>query len=79
MRRRKLIVVETSTTGTGKDQKFGAKYQLPLGSANANESENAAGRIMQAVNAQLDYSGSDLRLMMHDMKQRKVVQISFPE
>lgn len=77
--KRKLIRLETYTTGTGIDQTFGCKSTLPMDGANAVESENAAARIMQAVNAQLNYSGSDLRLMLYDIKKRRVVRITFPE
>jgi hypothetical protein len=76
-RRRKLIVLETYTTGSGDGQKFGCHSSLPMHSANAVESENAAARIMQATNAQLDFAGSDMRLVMYDVKKKQYLKISF--
>jgi hypothetical protein len=78
-RRRKLIVLESYTTGTGEGQTFGCKSRLPMSSATPEESLQAAARIMLSVNAQLEFVGSKYRLVMHDIELKKPVSVSFPE
>lgn len=78
-RRRKLIRIETHVTGDGDGRKFGCISTLPLSSADAVESENAAARIMDAVNAQLDFAGSIYRLRMWDTKENRRVYVDYKE
>jgi hypothetical protein len=76
-RRRNLIGVQTYTDGSGDGQAYGCRSTLPMSAATATESENAGARIMDAVNAQLDYAGSDLRLVLYDVKKKEYVKVSY--
>jgi hypothetical protein len=77
-KRRKLIEVSTTVTGDGDGRRWGCRSSLPMSSADAVDAENAAVRIMQAVNAQLDFSKSDLRLVAYDLKLKAIQKVEIP-
>lgn len=78
-KKRNLIVLKTYAIGSGDGQSFGCHSQLPMSDANAVESENAAARIIDAVNAQLDFAGSKVRLVLWDTEKKQYIKVTYAE
>lgn len=49
-------------TAVKNGDQINVKYELPMSNFNANDTERAASSMMKAINAQLEFSGSEWRL-----------------
>jgi hypothetical protein len=58
---RTLMEIKVRSDGT-------SAFSLPLGGATRKESEGCAIAVMRVANAQLDYVGSEYRLVVFDVK-----------
>lgn len=74
MRKRNLMqITVTRTTKADADPSYGTNYMLPMSEADAPASETCAALMMEAINAQLDFAGSKVRLRAWDTEHKEYV------
>lgn len=58
---------------------YGCDSRIPMNSATDSESETCAARIIDALNMQLQISGSKYRLVFQDKQTKEIMSVKYAE
>lgn len=75
-RNRKLMSINISQRGDGDAARFFHNFSLPMNGASEPASVTCAGLAMEALNGQLAFVGSDIRVVAYDIKKKEYVKLA---